>query len=160
MSDNLPQKQDKADEGPKRFVEKGPHVIFDTLAKVYWMKKDSWQDKGRFFNWHEARDYEEMKNIRKIGGFNDWRLPTIIDIETLYDEAYENVGKGGVTIHMDPIFPEGAFRALWLMGDTSTRRPRFDFVDGKRKTVDEYAFGAVRLCRKEPLKKEQTRPRR
>ncbi len=57
----------KTDEGPKRFVEKGPHVIYDTQTGLFWLKKDSWQDKGKFFNWHEARDYADNKNMRKIG---------------------------------------------------------------------------------------------
>jgi len=39
----------KVDKGPKRFVEKGPHVVLDTKTNVFWLKKDSWQDKGKFF---------------------------------------------------------------------------------------------------------------
>jgi hypothetical protein len=58
------------------------------------------------------------------------------------------------------VFPEGAFRSMWLMGDTSTRRPRYDFVEGKEQAVDEYCFGSVRLCRKDPVKRQQNRPQR
>ena len=85
----------KVDEGPKRFVEKGPHVLFDTKTNVFWLKKDSWQDKGKFFNWHEAIEYSDRKNLRKIGGFDDWRLPFFDEIKTLYDESHDNPGKGG-----------------------------------------------------------------
>ena len=156
QDENLPVKPEK-DEGPKRFLEKGPHVLFDSKTNTFWMKKDSWQDKGKFFNWHESRDYMDMKNIRKIGGFDDWRIPTINDANALFDSEVENIGKGGIKIHVDPAFPEGAFRAIWLTGDTSTRRPRFDLAEGKEKPVDEYSFGAVRLCRKDPIKKDQSR---
>ena len=48
------QARPEEDAKPKRFVEKGPHVIYDTKTKMFWMKKDSWQDKGKFFNWHEV----------------------------------------------------------------------------------------------------------
>ena len=165
MSENLPEKQEKKnlpakeekDEGPKRFVSKGPHVLLDSKTNTFWMKKDSWQDKGKYFNWHESRDYMEMKNIRKIGGFDDWRIPTINDANALFDLEAENIGKGGIKLHYDAAFPEGAFRAMWLTGDTSTRRPRFDLAEGKEKPVDEYNFGAVRLCRKDPVKKDQSR---
>ncbi|MFQ5449839.1 MAG: DUF1566 domain-containing protein [Nitrospinaceae bacterium] len=157
MNEKLPQIQEQ-DTKPKRFVEKGPHVIFDNQTRIFWLKKDSWQDKGKFFNWHEARDYADNKNMRKIGGFNDWRLPTFNDAVTLYDENLENTAKGGAAIHIDPLFPEGAFKFSWLMGDTSTRRPRFEFMDGTTTTADEYSFGAVRLCRKDPVKRDHTRP--
>ncbi len=145
---------------PQRFVEKGPQVLFDTKTQLYWLKKDSWQDKGKFINWHEAREYADKKNIRKIGGFDDWRLPNFDEAASLYDEASENPAKGGGSIHLDTIFPEGAFKVSWLMGDTSTRRPRFDYVQGKETATDEYSFGAVRLCRKDKINKNRDAPQR
>ncbi len=152
----VPQTQEQA-KAAKRFVEKGPHVVLDTRTRIYWMKKDSWQDKGKFFNWHEARDYADTKNLRKIGGFNDWRLPTADEAATLYQESAENPGKGGAILRIDSIFPEGSFKSCWLAGDTSTRRPRFDFSENKVVTADEYSFGAVRVCRKDTVRKEDTR---
>ena len=164
MGEEIQKTQDdtpvKAAVGPKRFVEKGPHVVFDTKTNIFWLKKDSWQDKAKFFNWHEAVEYNDRKNLRKIGGFDDWRLPLFEEAKTLYDEAHENPGKGGVALHLDPIFPEGAFKVTWLGGDTSTRRPRYDFSEGKEVYVDEYSFGAVRSCRKAPVQKFITRAKR
>lgn len=164
MSEQLPQIKKQGaeikvkDEVSKRFIEKGPHVIYDNETRIFWLKKDSWQDKGKFFNWHESRDYADNKNMRKIGGFNDWRLPTADEAATLYAESFKNEGKGGVEIHIDSTFPEGAFKVEWVAGDTSTRRPRFDYVEGKVFPVEEYSFGAVRLCRKESVRKSQKRP--
>ena len=145
------------EEGSKRFVEKGPHVLLDTETEIYWMKKDSWLDKSKYFNWHESRDYADMKNLRNIGGFNDWRLPSSDEIKSLFDMEKETPGKSGVLLHIDPKFTEGSFKASWIMGDTSTKRPRFNFVEGKMETADEYAFGSVRLCRKGPVPKNTGR---
>ena len=150
---SVSQEIEKIDEGPKRFVAQGPLVVLDTQTGMSWMKNDSWQEKGKFMNWHEAKDFAELKNVRKIGGFNDWRMPFLVEAEGLYDAQYENKGKSGVTIHIDPIFPEGAFKTSWVTADTSTRRPRFDFEAGKAVNVDEYAFGSVRVCRREPIRK-------
>ena len=147
----------KKDDKPKRFVEKGRDVIFDSKTRLYWLKKDSWQDKGKFFNWHEAIEFAEKKNLRKIGGFDDWRLPNIDEITSLFDEACENPGKGGVPLHLDPVFPEGAFKTAWIHGDTSTRRPRFDYSEGKVVSVEEYSFGSVRICRKDAVLRDHTR---
>ena len=165
MMSEVPEKREdsaeveRQEEGPKRFVEKGP-VVHDSETDIYWMKKDSWQDKSKFLNWHESRDYADNKNMRSIGGFDDWRLPVAEEIKTLFLKEKENPGKGGVALHLDPAFPEGAFKTCWIAGDTSTRRPRFDFVEGKLVSADEYAFGSVRLCRKGPIKKAPRRIQR
>ena len=150
----------KVDDGPKRFVVKGPHVVLDTKTNIFWLKKDSWQDKGKFFNWHEATEFAERKNIRKTGGFDDWRLPNIEEATSLFDENFEVPGKGGTSLHFDPIFPEGAFKTGWIAGDTSTRRPRFDYSEGKVVSVEEYSFGSVRICRKDKVVRHQSAPQR
>jgi len=151
--ESQPEVAEEIDEGPKRFVAMGPHVVHDTETNLYWMKKDSWQDKGKFFNWHESKDYAGKKNIRRIGGFEDWRLPTNDEAATLYDESLTNSGKGGATVHIDTVFPEGSFKVEWTTSDTSTRRPRYDYTQGKILHTDEYSFGSVRLVRKEPVKR-------
>lgn len=143
----------------KRFVDKGPMVVWDTKTNTYWLKKDSWQDKGKFLNWHESREFANNKNTRKVGGFADWRLPTADEAQSLYDPSLVNAGKGGAQLHIDPAFPEGAFKTIWLAGDTSTRRPRFDYSEGKVVSVDEYSFGAARLCRKDLNRTEKEKRR-
>ena len=156
--DALPEKP--TDTEPKRFVEKGPQVILDTETNIFWLKKDSWQDKGKFFNWHESKDYADTKNLRSIGGFDDWRLPLAEEAETLFDETKENPGKGGINLRLDTAFPEGAFKSMWLMGDTSTRRPRLDLTEGNVIMVEEYSFGSARLCRKGTVKKNPGNPKK
>jgi len=155
QTDNL----EVVDEGPKRFVEHGPLVIHDTKTDMYWLKKDSWLDKGKYFNWHESKEYAENKNVRKIGGFSDWRLPTNEEAATLYNEEWKNTGKTGETLHVDSLFTEGSFKMQWTMADTSTRRPRFDFAQGQIASADEYAFGSVRICRKDPIKRDNRKRR-
>ena len=140
------------DDGPKRFVAHGPFVIHDTVTGLYWLKKDSWQDRGKYYNWHEAKEFAERKNVRKIGGFSDWRLPTSEEAATLYDAELENTGKTGEVLHIDPLFPAGSFKMQWTMADTSTRRPLYDFTQGQVSSADEYAFGSVRICRKDPVR--------
>ncbi|MFQ5481384.1 MAG: DUF1566 domain-containing protein [Nitrospinaceae bacterium] len=153
------QEIEKVDEGPKRFVALGPHVINDTETGIYWMKKDSWLDKSKFFNWHEGKDYAVTKNIRRIGGFDDWRMPTLDEAATLFGPDFENHGKGGQLIHIDKAFPEGSFKMQWATADTSTKRPRLDYTTGQILHADEYSFGSVRLCRREQIKQYDRHPR-
>jgi hypothetical protein len=63
---------------------------------------------------------------------------------------FANTAKGGEPIHIDKTFPEGSIKVQWVMADTSTKRPRYDYTQGKILQVDEYAFGAVRLVRRDP----------
>ena len=105
-------------------------------------------------------EYFDKKNLRKIGGFDDWRLPSEDEVSSLYDESCENLGKGGVILHLDPVFPEGAFKTAWIAGDTSTRRPSFNYSEGKVTNVEEYNFGSVRICRKDQVIRDHTRPSR
>jgi hypothetical protein len=65
-----------------------------------------------------------------------------------------------VILHLDSVFPEGAFKTAWIAGDTSTRRPRFDYSEGKVVIAEEYSFGSVRICRKDQVIRDHTRPSR
>jgi hypothetical protein len=53
-------------------------VYLDPQTKLTWTKEDS----GRDINWHEANQYAD--GVR-LGGYSDWRLPTIEQLEGLYD---------------------------------------------------------------------------
>lgn len=43
-------------------------------------------DNGKNINWHDAKAYAESL---KLGGYTDWRLPTIEELEQLYDPNSE-----------------------------------------------------------------------
>ena len=54
MEENLPQKveehlPEKKDDKPKRFVEKGRDVVFDSKTRVYWLKKRFLAGQGKVF---------------------------------------------------------------------------------------------------------------
>jgi hypothetical protein len=55
-----------------------PRVHLDPETKLMWTIEDN----GRDINWHEANEY--AKKLR-LGGYSDWRLPTIKELEKLYD---------------------------------------------------------------------------
>ena len=97
--------------------------------------------------------------MRKIGGYSDWRLPSIDEAASLHDEAFENKGKGGATIHIDPVFSRR--RVQEVSGSWATPPPAARVLimsKGKVTGADEYAFGATRLCRKESAVRDHTRP--
>ncbi len=61
---------------------------------------DTWMDNNtelrwqldiedRLFSWDEANDYVQNKNSMNYGGYSDWRLPTIEELERVY--GYRNI---------------------------------------------------------------------
>jgi len=53
-------------------------VFVDPKTKLMWTKKDN----GVHVNWFSASEYAERL---RLGGYEDWRLPTVAELESLYD---------------------------------------------------------------------------
>jgi hypothetical protein len=56
----------------------GDHLYRDPTTRLIWTAKCSQKP----MDWHEAKEY--AKQLR-IGGFSDWRLPTVDELEELHD---------------------------------------------------------------------------
>jgi len=71
-----------------RFITSDDGTVLDTRTNLMWASKDNNQG----VSWKEAKKYCE--NYRG-GGYNDWRLPTLQELEGLYDPAITgNYGYG------------------------------------------------------------------
>jgi Protein of unknown function (DUF1566) len=60
---------------PKEEVSEG--VYLDPETKLMWTIEDN----GKDIDWHEASEYARQL---RLGGYSDWRLPTIEELEQLY----------------------------------------------------------------------------
>lgn len=65
-----------------RFVNNGDGTVTDIRTGLMWARTDSMGD----ITWHDAKLYSE--NII-LGVYNDWRMPTIMELETLFDSTYD-----------------------------------------------------------------------
>lgn len=63
-----------------RFIAYDDGTLLDTKTGLMWAAKDN----GHNINWPEAKKYCESF---RLGGFTDWRMPTIKELETLYDSS-------------------------------------------------------------------------
>lgn len=77
---------------------------------LMWTKKDSYADLGKCLNWNDAKDY--VSKLR-TGGYTDWRMPTIEELKTIYDEQFkvENRFNKIYPLHYSPVFASRG--ALW-----------------------------------------------
>lgn len=81
---------------------------------LMWTRKDSYADWGRCLNWHESEAY--VKQL-KTGGHTDWRMPTVIELYSIYDDTLKNVFAWDHDpknpLHLDPLFADGAAYWYW-----------------------------------------------
>jgi len=81
---------------------------------LMWTQKDSYADLGRCLNWYESEAY--VKQL-KTGGHSDWRMPTIIELYSIYDDTLENVMAWDHDrenpLHLDKRFADGAAYWYW-----------------------------------------------
>jgi hypothetical protein len=68
-------------------IENHDGTITDPDSGLIWAQKDSYAHLGKCLTWQESLDYVEKLDT---GGFSDWRLPTILELGTLYDPTKEN----------------------------------------------------------------------
>ena len=70
-----------------RFVDNGDGTVTDTTTGLMWAQADNMGH----INWHDAKRYSD--NII-LNVYNNWRMPTIKELETLFDgslDGYETI---------------------------------------------------------------------
>jgi uncharacterized protein DUF1566 len=101
----------------KRFIDNGDKTVTDTQTGLLWMQEDSYQYKGHWLNWFQAIDYIKELNQERFADYLDWRLPTVEELTTLYEEEKFNGKQMGseMNLHMDPIFAKNGSGTLWTI---------------------------------------------
>ena len=78
----------RSEELKKRFVDNGNGTVTDLDSKLVWKQTDSFQDTSKWMNWYKALDYIKDLGHQKFAGHDDWRMPTLEEAESLYDEDH------------------------------------------------------------------------
>ena len=138
----------------ERFIDNQDGTMTDSTTELVWMQEDAWQKEAKWFTWDEATDLVHDFNNIKLGGFQDWRLPTEEEIQSLYHEKASNQDKYGKEIHLWPAFPSGGLATVCLKGDSRQEGTIFDFKNGECRPLYKSKSGrmTVRLVRGEMLK--------
>ena len=66
----------------EKFINNQDGTITDSTTELMWMQEDAWQKEAKWFTWDEAIELANYFNGIKLGGFQDWRLPTEDEIQT------------------------------------------------------------------------------
>ncbi len=133
----------------------------DPATRLMWAGKDN----GKDVNWGKAKKY--CRNLR-LGGYSDWRLATIEELQGIFDKNVEAPGLGAGKDGKEP-FTHHVKGNLFLTGDpwSSSQilddrgHPNgsvwyFDFWNGYKKSEDgtwsgRFAdYGMRALCARQP----------
>ena len=82
------------------------------------MANDSRLDLDKELSFDEVEGYIKKTNEKKVGGYDDWRLPTVHEASSIFDKEKLNKDFKGSDIHLDSVFPPGAGSCTWT---SSTR---------------------------------------
>lgn len=84
-----------ANYGLNNFVDNEDGTITDEATGLMWMQDDS----NEAFNWEDALEYAENK---EFGGYSDWRLPDVKELQSIVDFTRSPATTSSAAI--DPLF--------------------------------------------------------
>ncbi|VAX33419.1 hypothetical protein MNBD_NITROSPINAE05-9 [hydrothermal vent metagenome] len=99
-----------------RFENKG-EVVVDSKSGLMWQNGDSYHEFQKGLNWYEALEYMDGKNAEIFAGHNDWRLPTLEELNGLWDASRPVKSKDGEKIGLPGEFKGGGSYYLWTSNE-------------------------------------------
>lgn len=121
----------------ERYVDNGDETVTDRKTGLMWTKTDTMIDLKKWVNYQESVDYVRELKEKKFAGYDDWRLPTKDEMQTLYDESLSQKDKFGKTIHISDKFASGGgFSMIAKMVDGRMRTWIFKLRDGELEHPD------------------------
>ena len=129
-----------------RFISYDNGTVLDTKTNLMWAAKDNGSD----INWVNAKSYCE--NYRG-GGYTDWRMSTLDELEGLYDEHKSRAAScyGNSNIHVATEVIDITCFYLWTSETSATTAEAaiFDFGPGIRSA---FASQLSRFSRALPVR--------
>lgn len=130
-----------------RFADYGDGTVYDRTTQLMWMKIDFWQVEGKWVNWYTANEYAQKMNNKQFAGYEDWRLPTPKEAQSLYDRRKRNVDKDGDKIFIDRLFPKGAGWSTWTKSEKKGKAIVVSYKDEGGKTYQDKIEGVDAFLR-------------
>ena len=97
----------------ERYTDNKDGTITDTRTGLVWQKMDSYHDLKKSVSWYDAYVYADKKNSEKFAGHDDWRLPTMDELKTIWDPSRPILTKDEQKIGLPKEFSSGGSYYLW-----------------------------------------------
>ncbi len=104
---------------------------------------------GKWIHLEKAIKFADEKNTENFGGFNDWRVPKLEDIKTIFDKSFSQRDFGNTEIHIPAEFEPKCADCTWTDTVNGDRAMLFSLVKGRSSWINKFGEGpfAVRLVR-------------
>jgi hypothetical protein len=123
-------------EAGERFIDNGDGTVTDTLTNLMWAQADNMGD----ITWHDAQIYCKIPPIAGYK-YSDWRLPTILELRTLYNEDLEGYESDcGLEVKVYPIIRLSC-AWVWTIDSMAISAYAFSFRKG-------YHYSTLMLTKK------------
>lgn len=106
-------------------------TIADSWTGLVWQEGYAYAETGNYLNWREANEYIDALNGKVLGGNSDWRLPSKLEIQSLYETNHPFESRGRTYIlHIDPVFEFGYGSCFWTSKTRLSAALGFEFDVG------------------------------
>jgi len=99
--------------GAADFVDNQNGTVTDSKTGLVWQKGDSFLELKKGLNWYEALEYITRKNSEKFAGHDDWRLPTLKELNNLWISSGTVKSKNEETLGLPTAFADGGSYYIW-----------------------------------------------
>lgn len=126
------------------WVKYGNGTALDTRTGMIWMTKDFRIMEGRQpLSWDEAMEWAGKINKLRYAGAIDWRLPSIAELDSIYDEkrtqlAYDN--KDDFKVGYPSAFESGGGYGFWSREQFGENQAKLFFFIGGYDIVAEKSY--------------------
>jgi len=117
----------------QRFMDNGDKTVTDNQTSLMWISKDN----GIPINWFDAVKY--CDNL-KVGGYFDWRMPTLPKLRSLFSPNKKN--QNGY--HLNKLITTTA-QSCWSSETYGNSAGRFNFTHGKEYWLRKSYSGPTRV---------------
>ena len=139
------------------YIDSNNGTITDNSSNLVWQKADSYHELKNGINWYQALEYIDVKNSEKFAGFDDWRLPTIMELKNLYDESRPIKSKDNERIGLPNSFKAGGSYYLWTAKERGLENAWYFGLGFKEEYFNLKDLGdlgqGVKMVRGKPVKK-------
>ena len=95
------------------FKDNNNGTVTDESTGLVWQKGDSFHDLKKALNWYDALEYVTLKNSQKFAGHDDWRLPSLEELNNLWQSSGKIKSKDDETLGLAPEFQKGGSYYIW-----------------------------------------------
>jgi len=109
-------------------------TALDSVNRRMWMTQDFRIIERRYpASWEEARDWAQLINARRFGGYRDWRVPTIEEYKMTFDPDLTRLAfdkNKDYPVGYPKAFQDGGGYGFWSIEDVGGDSAKYFFFTG------------------------------